>query len=176
MANTEPFELPNNVVIHETAFVAPNATVLGNVAIAEQASVWFNAVIRAETAQVTIGARSNVQDGAIIHVDEGFPATLGEDVTVGHRAVVHGATVEDSCIVGIGAILLNGAHIGHHSIVAAGALVPEGKRFPPRSMLMGMPAKVVRELTDDEAARIANGARHYIDYGAAYALKLGELI
>lgn len=166
-------ELPDNVVIDPTAFVAPNATIHGNVRIGAQASVWFGAVIRAESDQVTIGERSNVQDGAIIHVDAGFPATLGREVTVGHRAVVHGATVEDGCIVGIGAILLNGAHIGANSIVAAGALVGEGKRFPPNSMLMGIPAKLVRTLTDEEAARVARGAQHYVDYGAAYAARLG---
>ena len=167
------FELPDNVEIDPTAFVAPGATVYGNVRIGAHASVWFGAVIRAEAAQVTIGERSNVQDGAIIHVDAGFPATLGCNVTVGHRAVVHGATVEDGCIVGIGAILLNGAHIGANSIVGAGALVTEGKRFPPNSMLMGMPAKIVRQLTDDEAARVARGADHYVEYGAAYARRLG---
>lgn len=167
------FELPDNVEIHATAFVAQNATVLGNVRIGAQASVWFGVVIRAEQAQVTIGERSNIQDGAIVHVDAGFPATLGQNVTVGHRAVVHGATVEDDCIVGIGAILLNGSHIGARSIVAAGALVTEGKRFPPNSMIMGMPAKVVRQLTDEEAARVGRGADHYVDYGAAYARRLG---
>lgn len=176
MSGPEPFELPDDVVIHESAFVAPNATILGRVRIGARASVWFGAVIRAEVAQITIGARSNVQDGAIIHVDEGFPVELGENVTVGHRAVVHGATVEDNCIVGIGAILLNGSRIGRNSIVAAGALVPEGKSFPPNSLLMGMPARVVRELSADEAARVGNGAEHYVTYGAAYARRLGELI
>jgi carbonic anhydrase/acetyltransferase-like protein (isoleucine patch superfamily) len=172
----EMFELPDNVNIHESAFVAPNATVLGNVTIGAEASVWFGAVIRAEVSTVTIGARSNVQDGAIVHVDEGFPVVIGENVTVGHRAVVHGATVEDNCIVGIGAILLNGSRIGRNSIVGAGALVPEGKEFPPNSLLMGMPARVVRELSPEQAARVAGGAEHYVTYGAAYARRLGDLI
>lgn len=163
------FEFTNRLSIDDTAFVAPNATVLGNVRIAAHASVWFGAVVRAEMAPVVIGERSNVQDGAIIHVDEGFPATLGRNVTVGHRAVVHGATVEDDCIVGIGAILLNGSKIGRNSIVAAGALVPEGKEYPPNSLLMGMPAKVVRQLTPEQAARVSAGAEHYVEYGAAYA-------
>lgn len=170
------FQLPDNVDIHETAFIAPNATVLGDVRIGAHASVWFGAVIRAELARVEIGERSNVQDGAIMHVDDGFPATLGKNVTVGHRAVIHGATVEDDCIIGIGAILLNGAYIGANSIVAAGALVPEGKRFPPNSLLMGVPAKVARTLTPEEAARVSHGADHYVTYGAAYARRLGELI
>lgn len=170
------FEVPNNITLHETAFVAPNATVVGNVTIEAHASVWFNAVVRAELAHVTIGERSNVQDGAVIHVDEGFPVTLGRNVTVGHRAVVHGATVDENCIVGIGAILLNGCHIGANSIVGAGALVPEGKSFPPNSLLIGAPARVARTITPEQAARITEGADHYVMFGEAYARKLGELI
>lgn len=173
---SDPIELPDHVSIHETAFIAPNATVLGRVTIGEAASVWFGAVIRAELDTVTIGDRSNIQDGAIVHVDEGYPVTIGRNVTVGHRAVIHGATVGDNCIVGIGAILLNGATIGANSIVAAGALVPEGKTYPPNSLLMGMPAKVARTLSDEEAARVATGADHYVDFGAAYARRLGELL
>jgi carbonic anhydrase/acetyltransferase-like protein (isoleucine patch superfamily) len=172
----ERFEVPNNVTLHETAFVAPNATVVGNVTIEAHASVWFNAVVRAELDHVTIGERANVQDGAVIHVDEGFPVRLGKNVTVGHRAVVHGATVDENCIVGIGAILLNGCHIGANSIVGAGALVPEGKRFPPNSLLIGVPARVAREITPEQAARITEGADHYVAFGAGYARKLGELI
>jgi carbonic anhydrase/acetyltransferase-like protein (isoleucine patch superfamily) len=173
---SEPIDLTDQVDIHETAFVAPNATVLGNVRIGAHASIWFGAVIRAEMASVEIGERTNVQDGAIIHVDHGFPARLGADVTVGHRAVVHGATVDDNCIVGIGAILLNGCHIGANSIVGAGALVPEGKEYPPNSLLIGVPARVARTLTPEQVARIAEGADHYVMFGAAYARKLGEFI
>lgn len=172
----ERFEVPNNVTLHETAFVAPNATVVGNVTIGAHASVWFNAVVRAELDHVTIGERANVQDGAVIHVDEGFPVTLGKNVTVGHRAVVHGATVDENCIVGIGAILLNGCHIGANSIVGAGALVPEGKSYPPNSLLIGVPARVAREISPEQAARITEGADHYVAFGAGYARKLGELI
>lgn len=172
----EHFDIPNNVRIHDTAFVAPNATVVGNVTVGAHASVWFNAVVRAELDTVTIGDRSNVQDGAVIHVDEGHPVVLGDNVTVGHRAVVHGATVGDNCIVGIGAILLNGSRIGANSIVGAGALVPEGKEYPPNSLLIGVPARVARTLTDEQVARIAEGADHYVMFGAAYARKLGELI
>jgi carbonic anhydrase/acetyltransferase-like protein (isoleucine patch superfamily) len=172
----ERFEVPNNVTLHETAFVAPNATVVGNVTIAAHASVWFNAVVRAELDHVTIGERANVQDGAVIHVDKGFPVKLGKNVTVGHRAVVHGATVDENCIIGIGAILLNGSHIGANSIVGAGALVPEGKHFPPNSLLVGVPARVARFITPEQAAGIAEGADHYFAFGAVYARKLGELI
>jgi carbonic anhydrase/acetyltransferase-like protein (isoleucine patch superfamily) len=176
MTGPEPFELPDNVIIHETAFIAPNATVLGNVSVGAYASIWFGAVVRAEVAQVTIGARSNIQDGAVVHVDEGFSVLIGENVTVGHRAVIHGATVEDNCIVGIGAILLNGSHVGRNSIVAAGALLPEGKSYPPNSLLMGVPAQVARTLTPEQAERVAGGAEHYVTYGAAYAKRLGDLL
>lgn len=173
---TDPIELPDNVSIHETAFVAPNATVLGNVTVGQAASIWFGAVVRAEMDTITIGDRSNIQDGAIVHVDEGFPVRIGRNVTVGHRAVIHGATVEDNCLIGIGAVLLNGSSIGANSIVGAGALVPEGKHYPPNSLLIGMPARVARTLSEDEVARVASGADHYVAFGAAYARRLGELL
>ena len=176
MTPTDEFEIPDEVAIDDTAFVAPNATVLGRVTIGPQASVWFGAVIRAEQATVTIGARSNVQDGAIVHVDEGFPVTIGADVTIGHRAVVHGCTIENDCLIGIGAILLNGCHIGEGSLVGAGALVPEGKSYPPHSLLVGVPARVVRTLEAAEIARMRAGGEHYVQYGAAYARRLGELL
>ncbi|MEB3195633.1 MAG: gamma carbonic anhydrase family protein [Candidatus Sericytochromatia bacterium] len=172
----DSFQLRDSVVIDETAFVAPNATVLGRVRIGAQASVWFGAVVRAEQAEVVIGARSNVQDGAVVHVDEGFPVHIGEDVTIGHRAVVHGARIDDGSLIGIGAILLNGAHIGPGSIVAAGALVPEGKQFPPHVLLMGVPAKVARTISEQEVARIRESAAHYVTYGEAYAERLGDLL
>lgn len=176
MADPGAFELPDAVAISETAFIAPNATVVGRVAIGERASVWFNAVIRAEAESISIGADSNVQDGAVLHVDAGFPVNIGERVTIGHRAVVHGATIADDVIVGIGAILLNGSQVGAGSIVAAGALLPEGRSYPPNSLLMGAPAKVVRELGPAERERIRAGASHYVAYGAAYAAKVGELL
>lgn len=163
------FKLPDNLQIDPTAFVAPNATVQGNVTVGAHASIWFNAVLRAEVSSITIGERSNVQDGAIMHVDEGFPVVVGRNVTVGHRAVVHGATVGDNCIIGIGAILLNGCKVGANSIVGAGALLLEGREYPPNALLLGSPAKVARELTPEQAARVADGAEHYVEYGAAYA-------
>lgn len=172
----ESFELQDNVKIHDTAFVAPNATVLGNVTIEREASVWFGAVIRAELDTVTIGERSNVQDGTIMHVDEGNPVVIGKNVTIGHRAVIHGATVEDNCIIGIGAILLNGCRIGANSIVGAGAVVPEGKTYPPNSLLIGVPARVARTLTDEQIARIAEGADHYVMFGSAYHRQMGDVI
>lgn len=170
------YDLRDDVEIDDTAFVAPNATVMGRVRVAAQASIWFGAVIRAEQEGVVIGPRSNIQDGAVIHVDKGFPVHIAEDVTVGHRAVVHGATLESGCVVGIGAIVLNGARIGAHSIVAAGSLIPEGKEYPPNSLLLGTPAKVVRELTPTERDRMRQGVSHYLEYAEAYGRRLGELL
>jgi carbonic anhydrase/acetyltransferase-like protein (isoleucine patch superfamily) len=120
-------------------------------------------------ANVQIAPSAFVAPNAVLHVDEGFPVVLGRNVTVGHRAVVHGATVGDNCIIGIGAILLNGCKVGANSIVGAGALLLEGREYPPNVLLLGSPAKVARELTPEQAARVAEGAEHYVEYGAAYA-------
>lgn len=136
--------------LHPDSWVAPNATVIGNVTLAEKASVWYSATLRAEFEPITVGAGSNVQDSATIHVDPGFPATIGASVTVGHNAVLHGCTVEDGCLIGMGAVVLNGATIGAGSLVAAGAVVPQGMTVPPRSLVAGVPAKVRRELSDEE--------------------------
>lgn len=147
--------------VPDSAFVAPNATLAGAVQLGEGASVWYAAVLRADNEPITIGARSNVQDGCAFHVDHGHPVTLGEGVSVGHNAVVHGATIEDDCLVGMGAVVMNGAVIGRGSLVAAGALVTEGMQVPPRSLVAGVPAKVRRELTDDEVEGLRQNARTY---------------
>lgn len=132
------------------SWVAPNASVIGNVTLGERASVWYSATVRAEFEPVVIGPGSNVQDGVTIHADPGFPVTVGARVTIGHNAVLHGCTVEDDCLIGMGAILGNGARIGAGALVAAGAVVPQGMVVPPRSLVAGVPAKVRRELSDDE--------------------------
>lgn len=154
--------------IHPTVFVAETATILGEVTIYQNASVWFGAVIRGDADKIIIGEGTNVQDGAIIHCDEGLPTVIGKRVVVGHRAVIHGATIADHVMIGIGAIVLNGARIGEYSIVAAGALVPEGKEIPPRSLVMGVPGKVAREVTAEEVERITSGAEHYIERAKNY--------
>ncbi|WP_110206628.1 gamma carbonic anhydrase family protein [Nocardioides daejeonensis] len=136
--------------VHDSAWVAPNATLVGDVRIAERCSVFYGAVLRAEFDSITIGAGSNVQDNAVFHVDRGFPIVLGEGVTIGHAAVVHGATVEDHALVGMNATVMNGARIGSETLVAGGAVVPEGMQVPPRSLVAGVPAKVRRELTESE--------------------------
>jgi carbonic anhydrase/acetyltransferase-like protein (isoleucine patch superfamily) len=152
--------------IHESAFVAWNAEVSGDVELAEGASAWYGATLRGDVAAIRIGARSNVQDGAVVHVDSGVDCVIGEEVTVGHGAIVHACVVGDRCLVGMGAIILDRAEIGEECIVGAGALVTQGKRFPPRSMILGSPAKVVRELTSDEIASLGAHSRGYAELAA----------
>lgn len=150
------------------AFLAPTAVVLGDVTIGPRASIWFGAVVRGDTEAVRIAGETNVQDGCILHADPGFPCSLGERVTLGHGAIVHGATVEDDCLIGMRATILNGAKIGRGSLIAAGALVPEGMEIPPGSVVMGQPARVKREATERDRARIQHAAEHYVAAAAAY--------
>lgn len=143
-------------------FVAPDAAVIGEVELGEDSSVWYGAVLRGDTEPIRVGARSNIQDGTVVHTDEGFPTTVGDDVTVGHNVILHGCIIEDGCTIGMGAILLNGARVGANSLVAAGALLPEGREYPSDSLIMGVPARAVRELTEDERARVAEGSGVYL--------------
>ena len=160
--------------IDATAYVADGAQLIGDVVLGPEASVWFNAVLRGDTEQITVGPGSNVQDGAILHADPGFPCTVGAGVVTGHGAILHGCRIGDDCLIGMGAIILNGATIGPGSIVAAGALIPEGKEFPSRSLIMGAPGKVVREVTAQDLERIAAGARHYQERAGIYRTQLGD--
>ncbi len=155
-------------LVAPSAFIAAGAVVVGNVTLAEQSSVWFQAVIRGDTAPIVVGARTNIQDGAVVHADEGFPCTLGDDVTVGHLAIVHGATVASAVMIGMRSVVMNGAVIGEQTIVGAGAVVTEGTVVPPRSLVLGMPGKVVRELRSDEIERIAKAAVHYVANARRY--------
>ena len=151
--------------IAATAFVDVSAQVIGDVHLGEESSVWMNVVIRGDVNSVRIGARTNIQDLALVHVMRGtHPTVIGDDVTVGHSAVIHGCTIEDRCLIGMGAILLNGVRIGSGSIVAAGALVPEGTVVPPGVMVMGLPARVRRQLTAEEDASIKWYADNYVRY------------
>ena len=136
--------------LHPDSWVAPNASVIGNVVLGEKASVWYGATVRAEFDPVTVGAGSNIQDNVTVHADPGFPVTIGAHVTVGHNAVLHGCTVEDDCLIGMGVIVGNGATIGAGSLIAPGAVLPQGMVVPPRSLVAGVPAKVRRELSDEE--------------------------
>ena len=161
-------------LIDDSAFIAPGAVLVGEVRVGAHSSVWYNAVLRADTAAITIGPRTNVQDGAVIHVDAGAPCSIGAGVTIGHRAVVHGALVEDDVLIGIGAIVLSGARIGHDCILGAGTLVTGHSVIPPRSLVLGLPGRVVRRLTDDEVASIRAAADRYVKYREAYQAQVSH--
>ncbi len=149
--------------LHATAWVADGATVIGRVALGESSSAWTGAVLRGDNEWITLGARCNVQEGAVLHTDMGFPLVLHDEVTVGHQAMLHGCTVGEGSLIGIQAVVLNGARIGRQCLVGAGAVVTEGKVFPDRSLILGAPAKVVRELTDDDVARLRLSALSYVE-------------
>lgn len=149
-------------------FIAPTATVVGAVVLEPESSVWFGAVLRGDNEPITLGARSNVQDGAVLHNDPGYPLMVGPGVTVGHQAMLHGCTIGAGSLIGIQAIVLNGAVVGRECIVGAGALIPEGRTIPDRSLVVGSPARVVREVTDAEAARIQEGIEVYVRKALAY--------
>lgn len=156
-------------VIGEGCYIAPTAVVIGDVAIGRGSSVWFNAVVRGDVHSIRIGSETNVQDCCVLHVTtEFFPLTIGDRVTIGHGAVVHGCTVGSTCLIGMGAMVLDGAVIGDESVVAAGTLVPEGAEFPPRSLIMGVPGKRVREIKDSEVSRIMEGCLNYAWTNAEY--------
>jgi carbonic anhydrase/acetyltransferase-like protein (isoleucine patch superfamily) len=155
--------------VHPTAYIDESAQVIGDVEIGQESSVWMNVVIRGDVNTIRVGDRTNIQDGTVIHVMRGtHPTRIGDDVTVGHAAILHGCTIHDRVLIGMGAMLLNGAEIAEDSIVAAGSLVPEGKKFPGRSLLMGRPAAVKRELTDTEVASIRDYAERYVGYRKDY--------
>lgn len=160
-------------VLADSAWLAPSATLVGDVQLADRASVWYGAVLRSDSEPIRVGAGSNVQDNCVIHVDHGFPAVLGEGVSVGHGAVLHGCTVEDGCLIGMSATVLNGARIGAGSLVAAGALVLEGTIVPPGSLVAGVPAKVRRELTEDEARHLEANAAVYVELARKHAAASG---
>ncbi|MFF8831584.1 gamma carbonic anhydrase family protein [Streptomyces sp. NPDC015131] len=154
--------------VHPEAFTAPTSVVVGEVTMAAGSSVWYHAVLRADCGPIVLGADSNIQDNCTVHVDPGFPVTVGARVSVGHNAVLHGCTVEDDVLVGMGATVLNGAHIGAGSLIAAQALVPQGMRVPPGSLVAGVPAKVKRELTDEEREGIKLNATMYVELARAH--------
>ena len=156
----------------EGAWAAPSADLIGDVRLGRRCSVWFGAVIRADNTPIILGEETNFQDGAIGHSDPGAPLTLGVRVTVGHQAILHGCTVEDEALIGMGARVLNGAVVGAQCIVGAGALVTEGKVFEPRSLIVGSPARAVRQLSEEQVALLKMSAAHYADKAAHYALGL----
>lgn len=146
-----------------SCWIAPGAHVIGDVTLGEDVGVWFGAVLRGDEEPIVVGARTNVQDLCVFHTDMGFPLTVGAGCTVGHRAILHGCTVGDNTLIGMGAIVLNGARIGSDCVIGAGALVPEGKEIPDRSLVVGLPGRVVRQLTDEDVEAIRESARHYAE-------------
>ena len=150
-------------VIHESAFVAWNAEAAGDIQMDEDSSLWFGATIRADIGKVRIGRASNIQDGAVVHVEEHSPCIIGKNVTVGHGAILHGCIVEDFCLIGMGAVILDKAVIGEGSVVGAGALVTQGKCFPPRSLIIGSPARAIRTISDEDAAQMLKNNLHYVE-------------
>lgn len=153
-------------------WVAPNAILLGKVALEEDASVWFGAVLRGDNEQITIGPRSNVQDGSVLHTDPGFPLTIGADCTIGHMVMLHGCTIGRGSLIGIGSIVLNGAVIGEECLIGANTLIAEGKIIPPRSMVLGSPGKIVRELSEEDVKRFGSAAGRYVKNWRRYAVGL----
>jgi gamma-carbonic anhydrase len=155
--------------IAASAYVDPQAVVIGEVTIGEDASVWPCAVLRGDYHSIRIGARTSIQDNSVLHIQgESYPLSVGDSVTVGHGVILHGCNVESNCLIGMGAILLNGSKIGTHSIIAAGTLIPEGMQVPPGSLVMGVPGKVRRAVTEAERARIATSADHYVEFKNAF--------
>ncbi len=159
-------------VIHETAYIADGATIIGKVTLGEGVSVWPGAVLRGDNEPIVIGAGSNVQEGAVLHVDPGCPLVLGSGVTIGHQAMLHGCMVDDGALIGIQAVILNGAHIGAKCLVGAGALVTEGKHFEPRCLIIGSPAKVARQLSDAQADGLSHNSETYLKRGQQFRTQL----
>ena len=161
--------------VDASAWVADNAQVMGDVTLAADSSIWFGVTVRGDTDAISIGAGSNIQDGSVLHADHGIPVVVGERVTVGHMVMLHGCTIGDGSLIGIGAIVLNGAKIGKNCLVGAGSLVTEGKEFPDGSMILGSPAKVVRQLSPEQIAGIRASAQHYIDNARIFRRSLKKI-
>ncbi len=159
--------------VGQALFIAPNATVVGDVTFEADTTVWYSATLRGDIAPITIGRGTNIQDNAVVHVNHGMPTYLGENITVGHGAILHGCTIGSRSLIGMGAIVLDGATIAEDSLVAAGAVVPPNRSYPPRSLLIGSPARAVRELTDEELKEMAENIAHYIELGGIFKSQMG---
>ena len=157
------------------SWVAPNAIVIGDVRLARNTSIWWNATLRGDNDPITIGENSNIQDNCVLHTDEGVPLTIGRDVSVGHLVTLHGCSIGDGSLIGIGSVLLNHAVIGKGCIVGANTLIPEGKIFPDHSLIVGSPGKVVRQLSDEEVAGLRHSAEHYVENWQRYRMELTAL-
>ena len=154
--------------VSPSAWIAPGAYVIGAVHLGEESSVWYGAVLRGDTEPIRVGARTNIQDGCVLHADPGYPAVIGDDCVIGHKAIVHGCRIEKGCLVGMGATILNGARIGEGSIVAAGALVPENREYLPHSLIVGIPAKRAKDVSEEQTQDIARGVSEYVERAASH--------
>ena len=161
--------------IDPTAWVADSAQVIGRVRMAAGSNVWYGAVLRGDSDWITLGARTNIQDGSVLHTDMGMPLTLADDVTVGHQVMLHGCTIGEGSLIGIQAVVLNGARIGKHCLVGAGAVVTEGKEFPDNSLILGSPARVVKEISPEQAARLRHAALHYVQLAQRHRTQLTRI-
>lgn len=172
------YALNDRVPAGRSPWLAPNATVIGRVMMGSDVSVWFGAVLRGDNDDIRIGSRTNIQDGAVVHTDPGFPVYIGARCTIGHRAIVHGCTIGEGCLIGMGAVVLNGAVIGAHSVVGAGAIVLEGKVYPERSLIVGAPAKTIRTLAPEDDVGLDTAAEIYVSNTARFrhGLRLAELV
>jgi carbonic anhydrase/acetyltransferase-like protein (isoleucine patch superfamily) len=154
--------------VHPSAFIAPTAAVMGDVTVGQDASIWYHTVLRGDMAPIVVGSQSNIQDGTIVHVDTGVPCTVGQRVAVGHRVILHGCTVGDDCLIAMGSVLLNGVTIGSGSVVAAGAVIPEGMQVPARSLVMGVPGRIIRPVDAALAERVTATWTHYVKEARAH--------
>jgi carbonic anhydrase/acetyltransferase-like protein (isoleucine patch superfamily) len=161
--------------IDPQSWIAPNATVIGQVSLAKNVSIWWNSTLRGDTDKIIIGENSNIQDGSVLHTDPGLHLVIGRNVTVGHRVILHGCTIGDGSLIGMGATLLNRSVIGKNCLIGANTLIPEGKVIPDRSLVVGAPGRIIRQLTDDEVAKLARGALHYVENWQRYQRELTEI-
>jgi len=156
----------------EEHYLAPNATLIGSIVLEDRTSIWFNATLRGDNEPIVVGEGTNIQDGSVLHTDEGFPLVIGKNVTVGHMVVLHGCTVGNNCLIGINAVVLNNVEIGDNCLIGANTLIPEGKKIPGNSLVMGSPGKIVRELSPEQIVRIRQSAEHYVENLRRYTHKL----
>ncbi len=161
--------MSSNTRKNDALFIAENATVIGDVSLGKDTGIWFGAVVRGDNERITIGEGSNIQDNCVVHVSAGHPVNIGDYVSIGHGAIVHGCTIKDRVLVGMGSIILNGAEIGEDTIIGAGAVVPENKIIPPGSVVMGIPGKVVKDISEDQKAHILKNSKVYIELAGRYA-------
>lgn len=159
----------------EFFWIAPTAVVIGNVHLGENVGIWFGSVLRGDNEPITIGANTNIQENCVFHSDPGFPVNIGEGCTIGHKAMIHGCTIGENSLIGMGATVLNGAKIGNNCLIGAGALVPEGKEIPDNSLVVGMPGKVIRELDETAVAGLKRSAEHYVANAKRFSTELGEV-